>query len=69
MMKFMQILMQRAEAMRADESQTATGTYADGVFPLSREHALETRADRMRLSYQRDVTVALRLEDHPVLYG
>lgn len=69
MMKFLEVLMKQAEALRAEEMQAATGTYADGMFPLTREESLETRADRMRLSYQRDVTTASRFADQPAVFG
>lgn len=69
MMKFLQVLLKQAEALRAEDLQTATGTYADGIFPLTREQSPETRADRMRLSYQRDVSTASRFADKPAVFG
>lgn len=69
MMKFMHALMKRAELLRAQDGQMATGTYADGMFPLSCEEALEARTNRMRLSYQKDVLAALSLKDRPPVYG
>jgi hypothetical protein len=48
----------------------ATGTYADGVFHLTREETtVELRSERLRISYGRDFRTALRMVDTvPVLH-
>ena len=69
MMKFLQTLMNQSGAVTPEETMSATGTYADGIFPLTREECLDARADRMRLSYQRDVTTASRLVDQVPVFG
>lgn len=63
MRKFLQVLMRQADVLQMEDHQAATGTYADGLFPLTREEAPETRADRMRQSYQRDTSAASKLAD------
>ena len=63
MRKFLQVLMRQADTLQMEDLQAATGTYADGLFPLTREEAPETRADRMRHSYQRDTSAASQLAD------
>ncbi|MGF9691758.1 hypothetical protein AAIH46_02985 [Rhizobium sp. 0TCS1.26] len=48
----------------------ATGTYADGVFYLTRDETIvETRSERLRISYGRDFRTAHRIADTvPVLH-
>ncbi|WP_137137218.1 hypothetical protein [Rhizobium sp. FKY42] len=69
MKKFLQVLMRQADALELEDHQTATGTYADGLFPLTREEAPETRADRMRHSYQRDTSAASHLADNSPIFS
>ena len=52
------------------EGADATGTYADGVFYLTREQAeMQTRPERLRKSYERDYRAAHRMVDSPPLHG
>ncbi len=48
------------------DEMPATGTFADGVFHLTRnERMIEARRENLRTSYGRDFRIAHRLADTP----
>jgi hypothetical protein len=52
------------------EAPEATGTYADGVFHLTREQSeMQTRPERLRKSYDRDYRAAHRMADSTPVYA
>lgn len=52
------------------EGPDATGTYADGIFHLTREQAeMQTRPERLRISYDRDYRAANRMADRAPVFA
>lgn len=69
MMKFLHTLISEADTVVARQMDEETGTYADGLFYLTRESASAVRPERKRLSYGRDHRVAALLADRPPVLG
>ncbi|MFD1747027.1 hypothetical protein ACFSE1_16245 [Rhizobium helianthi] len=69
MMKFLHTLIQEADIVSTDDDVYATGTYADGLFYLTRQGVDAERCERKRLSYGRDFRAAAHLLEHPTVLG
>ena len=69
MMKFLHTLMNDTDAVVALPMDEETGTYADGLFHLTKESASAQRPERKRFSYGRDHRVASLFAERPPVLG